>query len=203
MKKSLLCTILKQGRVKYIESPVPKANTLQRMLSRWNESKSISIPDNMKSILTGPLKKSDLTSVEKAELKSLCTHGRQRDCVQMMTQCLSYYVKRHRFKFSEEIQDIITKPMTYDICSGVFEETVEQFEAKHKFFEKSLSVKRNQGNPGRIIKIGPFNKYVKDQWNKRREELRGVCLKGKSTDVMKLLSTEWNADTTLRKQYTE
>lgn len=207
MKKSMMLSIIKNGTAAYVNAPVPKLATLKRMFDRWNESKLTLIPNEIiETVHECITKKAKLTPEQSTMVKSLYVEGRKRECVYMLKQCMAYYIRRHRFNFPENVHDELNKPineLTYETCSCIFSDTVEQFESRHKFFEKTLQTKRNNGTDGanKEAKIGPFNRYVKDQWNKRRDELRTVCLNGKSTDVMKLLSSEWNADISIRKQY--
>lgn len=209
MKKSLMLSIMKNGMSTYVNTPVPKVSSMKRMLSRWEESKTLPINDNVRTIIQDATTKKEKPSPEQMELlKNFFMTGKQRDCIHLMKQCINYYIRRHRFKFSPEVHDVLSKPIDevdYDVCESIFTGTIGEFEAKHKFFEKTLQNKRNTNggnNTTMTVKIGPFNRYVKDQWNQRRDELRQVCLNGKSTDVMKLLSSEWNADVSIRRQYT-
>jgi hypothetical protein len=209
LRKATMALIIKLGVREYVQLKVCKTGTIRSNIMRWQQSGAISIPKEMEQVMQTITKKTALSTFQQDHLDAMTTDGRTRDAVETMKQCMLFYIRRHRFRFADDIHDEISKSsdqIEYETMLGMFENTVSVFESKHHFFDKFVSKKRclkKTGKDGNITVpiLGPFNRYVKDQWMNRREELRTICLHGKSTDVMKLLSTEWKGDPELQTAY--
>jgi hypothetical protein len=200
MKKNVLCLIAKLGLRGYLAKKPMKLGLLKRHFNRW---KLPEFPEDLSKRLMVETKLSAFSVLEQAELSRFVRIGRELDCVCFVNAVLAYYVRRHRFVFTEEILQCLGTPelQTCETMLDLYECTVESTENLHHFFQKSLLVRRRLSSSSGLSGIGPFNRYVKEQWETRREELRNICLTTKSTNVMKILSVEWKSDPGIRKRY--
>lgn len=200
MKKNILCLIAKLGLRGYLAKKPMKLGLLKRHFNRWQLPE---FPEDLSKRLLVETKLSAFSVSEQAELSRFVRIGRQLDCVCYINAVLAYYVRRHRFVFTEEVLHLLGTPelQTCEAMQDLYECTVESTENLHHFFEKSLLVRRRLSSSSGISGIGPFNRYVKEQWETRRDELRHICLTTKSTNVMKILSVEWKSDPEVRKRY--
>lgn len=201
MKRSLSLLIAKMGVSAYTEQRIGKMSSAKRAINRWSLIGIISLDKDVKNILTMPTTKS-LSMGERATITTILSTGRQYDAIEFMKSVVSFYTKKHRFQFGEDVTDKMTQPdISFACMSSVYESTVAHIESIHNFYFKSIVRSARGTQQRRGVRVGPFNRYVKDQWALRRDELRSICLEHKSTDVMRLLSGEWNADQGIRTKY--
>ena len=200
MKKNLLCTISKLGVRAYLAKKPMKLGLLKRHFNRW---KFLDFPESLTTRLLTETKLSTFSPTEQTTLAEFLRLGKQIDCVNYVKAVCDFYIKRHRFKFTDDVHLLLGQPTlpTCDYMLDLFDSTVGPTERHLKYFERSFLVRRRLSKSSSVSSIGPFNRYVKDQWEKRRQELRTVCLETRSTNVMKLLSVEWQRDPSLREQY--
>jgi hypothetical protein len=202
MSKSIMYQISKVGVPSYVNIHICRINVIRKNLKRWMDTNQLTVPQDVLEIYNSP--KQNLAPDMENRVTQLCKDGRQIDAISFMKQCMMYYHKKHKFVFGTEIMELLDNETTsFSVLSEVFSTTVEQTEKNLHYFQSSL-LKRKQRVTDASTKtnrIGPFNRYVKDQWTTRREELRHICAGSKSTDVMKLLSLEWRSNPTLKLQY--
>jgi hypothetical protein len=173
---------------------------IKRCFQRWGMC--VELPDALRTQITTATKWSTFTTDDQQTIRAAMIDGRQRDCVVYMHAVIQYYIKHHRFKFSEEVREYLQTPaaeMTFDALHPMYVCTVENMEREQKCFQASLRVRRR--TVGGTHTVGPFNCYVRDQWQQRPDELRTICLQTKSTNVMKLLSKEWQGCQETREKY--
>jgi len=199
-KKSILTHISKMGVRKYVERGFTNLNIMKRNLKRWNKSDYVDVDQDLLTVVSSTNKKSQLSLVQIQKLMDLCRRYRKLDACIFIKECISFYVKRHKFKFDVQIHDNVQSELNHDYNTlyTIFTDTVESIECTHRYFGKYLQRPRCQKQSR---KIGPFNMYVKDQWKTREQELRSICINKQSTDVMKLLSLEWKSKPDVRMEY--
>lgn len=141
--------------------------------------------------------------------------------VHYMAQCLQYYSEHHNIPIKKKDQVIIeralTKPtkVTINTMQEIFDHYLCGMEQRHKYFELySRSGKKVAGVPVKVSnkqatktkkKIQPYNLFVRDQWEKRREEFMHLAATQKSgaATIMQKLSNEWKANANLKSEYQE
>jgi hypothetical protein len=205
MSKAMIFQISKTGISTYVNTHICKSSSIRKNLKRWTNAKVISVPIDVFDACEG----SNQATVDpdmQTKVVVLCNQGRQSDGASFIKQCMMYYHKKHRFVFGEEIMELLNDETTsFTVLQEVFSVTVEPTENSLHYFHKSLLKRKtrvmNVSSTTNTNRIGPFNRYVKEQWLNRREELRAICAGSKSTDVMKLLSSEWRSDPELKSRY--
>jgi antitoxin component of MazEF toxin-antitoxin module len=209
LSKSIMLHVSKIGVSTYVNNHVCKINSIRKNLKRWTDSKKVMIPDDILEACT-VTKGVSVNPETQVKLVEWCLQGRQSDATFYMRQCMMHYHKKHRFTFDAEIMDLLNSDdTTYAVLREVFSVHVEQTETNLHYFQRTLTKRKQKvmnassssPSSSNINRIGPFNRYVKDQWINRREELRAICATSKSTDVMKLLSKEWQMNPELKAQY--
>jgi hypothetical protein len=201
MKNSVLLLIAKMGVRAYTNQRIGKLSSAKRLIRRWTESDTIKETEYLKDLLRHTATK-NMSSEERDCLRMFLQTGRKGDAMVFMKNVVGFYMKRHRFKFDDDVSETLNNPTaSFDVMYTVYESTVEQVERIHNFYFKSI-VRSTRGTQRRDgTRVGPFNMYVKDQWRIRRDELRSICLNQKSTDVMRILSNEWKSDKQIRDRY--
>jgi hypothetical protein len=199
MKKNLLRLIAKLGVHDYTNKKTAKMGLIKRCLQRWQPT---NLTEELRARIATTTKWSSFDHRDQQTILTIMLHGRQGDCMLYMRAAIEYYIKRHRFVFPDEThQGLRNTETTFEALHLLFAATVEHMEQLHHCFQRSLRVRRRRLSDSGVYRIGPFNKYVQDQWKLRPVELRQICLTTKSTNVMKLLSSEWRNTPAIQAQY--
>jgi len=203
MKRTVRTAIAKMGINAYVNRPIGKMNTVQRLVARLalENTTAISIPTDFQHVLSTTTVIKELTPEHRTVLNDIVTRSRKLDCTRFMQETIQFYMRRHRFKFDEEVRTVVQdEQASFEAVEAVYASTVAGMEVQHGMFTKSLT-RRRRPHAGSSRPIGPFNRYIRDQWALRRDELTAICTQSRSTDVMRVLSREWKDSVELRTQY--
>ena len=200
IKKSILTHISRVGVRTYVEREFTNLTIMKRNIKRWVKYEYIDTKNTLLNIVTNTRKKSQLSLLQIQKLMELCRQCREMDACVFMKECISFYIKRHKFTFDVQIHDHIRSELEHDYNTlyTIFTDTVSSIECSHGYFKRSLQKPKCKKQS---TKIGPFNMYVKDQWKTREQELRSICMDKQSTEVMKVLSSEWKSKPDIRREY--
>lgn len=115
------------------------------------------------------------------------------DAVDYVSSCSAFYAKYHKLT---EFQ--VDSTMSQDSVLDMFRtQGLGQLECNNDRYQRF----RNKPKRPSERKVGPFNKFIRDQWSERRDELRAVAKEKGSTGVMQKLGQEWRNDEELRNKY--
>ena len=196
---------------------------MKKKIHEWKkEGKKINIPSHLrKPIRSIKGHSSTLDDPELLQdLDALYRKCLELEAVEWIAEVLLYYEDQHNIEILKRDQHIIERAharptrVTFVKMLQLYNHYLCDLEDKHGYYaiykktdvkakDKQKREKMQTDAPAvkKLAKAQPYNLFIQEQWILRRPEFNEIASKTSVSEVMRLLSVEWKANTKLEEEY--